>query len=810
METLFQDLRYGLRMLIRNPGFTAVAIITMALGLGANTALFSVVNGVMLKSLPFQDPDRLMFILETNAKFPPPGVSSSSLNYRDWKEQNRSFQMIAARQGYTANLTSSERPEKIQGEKVTWDYFTTLGVTPISGRTFTEDEDKPGARPVILLSQGLWQRRFGSDPNIVGQAVPINGQSATVIGIMPNDYRPNIELWAPLAIVYQNADRNLHNLQVIGRLAAGVSQAQAQTEMSTIAARLAGQYPDANTGWGVALVPFQDLIILNIRQALMILLAAVGFVLLIACANVANLLLARAASREKEIVIRLTLGASRGRLIRQVLTESILISLIGGLVGVLIAVWCTQALIGLNPQGIPRAKEIGIDGRVLGFSLLMALGSGILFGLTPAWLATKPNLNETLKESGKSSAGNARGHRLRGLLVIIQVALAFVLLVGAGLLIKSFSQLQQVNVGFNRERLLTMQVSLPPAQYQAPPTLLSFYNEAVRQISALPGVTSVGAISHVPLAGGGPQFVFAVEGRPIPTPAEAPIASYRVVTPGYFQTMGIPLTKGRGFTDADDPNTLQVVLVNQKLVDDMWPGEDPIGKRLTVGVPLPNEQPDWATVVGVVGNVKHTSLAGETNMQMYHPVAQTPFLTQGMGRTMNYVIRAGSTPETLIEPARKVFAGLNATLPVSNVKTMENIISDSVAPFRFNMFLLGLFAATAMVLTLVGVYGVMNYAVTQKTQEIGIRMALGAQPGQVRALILKQGLKLSTAGLVIGLTGSFVLLRLMSSLLFGVSATDPLIFVGVALGLALVTVLACYIPARKATKIDPLVALKYE
>jgi predicted permease len=810
METLFQDLRYGMRMLIRNPGFTAVAIITMALGLGANTALFSVVNGVMLKSLPFKDPDRLVFILETNAKFPPPGVSSSSLNYRDWKEQNRSFQMIAARQGYVANLTSSERPEKIQGEKVTWDYFPTLGVTPISGRTFTEEEDKPGARPVILLSQGLWQRRFGSDPNIIGQAIPINGQSATVIGIMPNDYRPNIELWAPLAIVYQNADRNLHNLQVIGRLAAGVSQAQAQTEMSAIAARLAGQYPEANTGWGVALVPFQDLIILNIRQALMILLAAVGFVLLIACANVANLLLARAASREKEIVIRLTLGASRGRLIRQVLTESILISLIGGLIGILIAVWCTQALIGLNPQGIPRAKEIGIDGRVLGFSLLIALGSGILFGLTPAWLATKPNLNETLKESGKSSAGNVRGHRLRAMLVIIQVALAFVLLVGAGLLIKSFSQLQQVNVGFNRERLLTMQISLPPAQYQAPPTLLNFYDEAVRQLSALPGVTSVGAISHVPLAGGGPQFVFAVEGRPIPTPAEAPIASYRVVTPDYFQTMGIPITKGRGFTGADDPNTLQVVLVNQKLVDVMWPGEDPIGKRLTVGVPLPNEQPDWATVVGVVGNVKHTSLAGETNMQMYHPVAQTPFLTQGMGRTMNFVIRAGSTPESLIEPARKVFAGLNATLPVSNVKTMENIISESVAPFRFNMFLLGLFAATAMVLTMVGVYGVMNYAVTQKTQEIGIRMALGAQPGQVRALILKQGLKLSTAGLVIGLTGSFVLLRLMSSLLFGVSATDPAIFVGVGLGLALVTVLACYIPARKATKIDPLVALKYE
>jgi predicted permease len=810
METLWRDLRFGMRMLARNPGFTAVAVLTMALGLGANTALFSVVNGVMLKALPFKEPDRLVFALETNAKFPAPGVSASSLNYRDWKEQNHVFESLAARQAFAGNLTSNERPEKLQGEKVTWDYFPTLGLAPLAGRAFTPEEDKPGAAPVLLLSHGLWQRRFAGDPKLVGQTISFNGQSATVIGIMPNDYRPNVEFWVPLAITYQNADRNLHNLQVVGRLAPGVSQTQAQTEMAGIAARLAQQYPEANNGWGVALVQFQDLVILNIRPALRILLAAVGFLLLIACANVANLLLARAAAREKEIALRLALGASRGRLMRQVLTESVLISLLGGGLGILIAVWGTQALLKLNLQGIPRAQEIGVDGQVLGFTLLVSVISGLLFGLIPAWQSSNPNLNEKLKESGKSASSNPRGNRLRSALVVIQVALAFVLLVGAGLLLKSFSQLQQVNVGFNREHLLTMQISLPPAAYPQGPDVLNFYREALRQFSSLPGVTAVAAISQVPLAGGGPQFTFSVEGRPLPTPAEAPIASYRTLTAGYFQTMGIPLLKGRFFTEADDQTALQVVIINQNLADKMWPGEDPVGKRLTVGVPLPGEQPEWATVAGVVGNVKHTSLAGETGMQMYHPVAQTPFLTMGLGRTMTFLLRTGPATAGLIEPARKVVAQLNPTLPVSNVKTMDTIIYDSVAPFRFNTFLLGLFAATALLLTMVGVYGVMNYAVTQRTQEIGIRMALGAQPGQVRSLLLKQGLLLSGSGLVVGWAGCWGVTRLMSSLLFGVDATDPLTLLAVAAGLLGSTLLACYLPARKATRIDPLIALKYE
>src|SRR5262245_22709946 len=810
METFLRDVRFGLRMLFKNPGFTAVAIITMALGLGANTALFSVVNGVMLKSMPFKDPDRLVFVLETSAKFPPPGISASTLNYRDWKEQCKSFETMSARQGFTGNLTSSERPEKIQGEKVTWDYFPTIGVAPIHGRNFRAEEDRPGAQPVILLSEGLWRRRFGGDLRIIGQAIPINSQSVTVIGVMPNDTRPNIEFWAPLAISYQNADRGLHNIQVVARLAAGVTQTQAQAEISNVAARLAAQYPEFNSGWGVTLIRYQDLVILNIRQALTILLAAVGVVLLIACANVANLLLARSAARASEIAIRLALGASRGRLIRQVLTESVLISLIGGAIGVAIAFWLTRALIGLNPQGIPRAGEIGVDGRVLGFALLVSILSGIIFGLIPAWQASNPNLNETLKEGGKSAAGHGSGNRLRSLLVVLQVALAFTLMVGAGLLIKSFSRLQDVNVGFNRERLLSMQISLPPAQYADGVSVVGFYTEAIRRLSVLPGVNSVGGISQTPLASGGPQFIFSVEGRPLPKPADAPLASYRIITRGYFQTMGVPLIKGRALTEADDQRALQAVVINQNLAEKMWPGEDPIGKRMTVGVPLPNEPIDWVTVVGVVGNVKHTALAGETGMQMYQTSAQSPFLTGGLGRTMNFLLRTDTAPTTLTDTARKVFAGLNPTLPVSNVKTMEDIIYDSVAPVRFNVFLLGLFAAIAMMVTLVGVYGVMNYAVTQRTQEIGIRMALGAQPMQVRRLILRQGLILSSAGLFFGLAGSLGVMRLISGLLFNVSANDPTTLLAVGAGLVLTTLAACYIPARKATRIDPIIALRRE
>ena len=808
MESFIQDVRYGLRTLAKKPGFTVVAAITMALGIGVNTALFSVVNSVLLKSLPFKDPDRVILVLETNAKLPGPGTSASALNYRDWKEQSRSFEVLSARQPSTANLTTPEQPEKIQGEKATWEYFKTLGIAPMAGRTFTQEEDRPGAAPVILLSKGLWQRRFGGDPKIIGQTIPINGLAATVIGIMPNDYRPNLEFWMPLGISYENADRGLHNIQVVGRLAANLSLESAQTEMKGIAARLASQYPDFNTGWDVVLFPYQNLITFNIRWALLTLLAAVGCVLLIACINVGNLLLARAVSREREIAIRLAIGATRGRLVRQVLTESVIVSLIGGALGVLIALWSTQALVSLNPQGIPRSAEIGIDGRVLLFALAVSIGSGILFGLVPASQSTRRNVNEALKECGKSSSGQY-AHRLRGGLVIVQIAFAFMLVVCAGLLIKSFNQLQRVSTGFNQQRLLTMQVSLTPAQYPQATDILGFYRAASKGLAAIPGVASASGISQVPLTPG-PQFIFSVEGRPLPTPAEAPIASYRIVMTNYFETMNIPLIKGRTFTDGDRENALPVVVVNQHMAERMWPGEDPVGKRMTVGVSLPAELPDWVTVVGVVGSVKDVSLAGETGMQMYQPVTQTPFLTQGLGRTMNFVIRTRIEPQGVIASLRSVITSLNPALPVSNQKMMETIIDESVAASRFNTSLFGLFAAIAMSLTIVGVFGVMNYAVTQRTKEIGIRMTLGARPQQVLRLVLKEGLLLSSIGLILGLGGSFLVTRWLSTLLFGVSALDPIVLAGVAFLISIVALVTCYIPARKATALDPIAVLRPE
>jgi putative ABC transport system permease protein len=808
METLIQDLRFGIRMLAKNPGFTLVAVITMALGIGANTALFSVVNGVLLKSLPFKEPDRLLFAFETNAKLPSPTIPASTLDYRDWKEQNQVFESMGARKLFTVSLSGVEQPEKIQGEKVTSDYFSTLGVEPILGRTFAEDEDKPGGTKVTLLSYGLWQRRFGGSMDIVGQTVLLNGAPTTVVGIMPNDYRPNVELWIPLAINYTGADRDLKELIVVGRLMASVSRQQAQAEMTTIAGRLAEQYPDFNTGWGVSLLPMHDAIVQNIRPALLILFGAVGFVLLIACSNVANLLLARAAAREREIAIRMAMGAGRLRLIRQILTESVLVSLIGGALGVLIAMWGTQALISLNPQGIPRANEIGVDPKVLVFALVASVVSGVIFGLVPAVQTSRQNLNDVLKEAGKSLMGNARGRRIRSGLVVVEVALALVLMTGAGLLIKGFSKLQSVDPGFNHQSILTFQLSLPEANYPKHQQQTAFLKDVLDRFSALPGVTSAAAISQAPLAGGGPSYIFWAEGRPLPTPSEAPIASYRVISPDYFHTLNIPLVAGRGFTEADNIDAPQVTIVNENFAKNMWPGENPIGKRMTVGVPLAAEKVEWYTVVGVVGNVKHTALNGESGMQMYQPVLQADF--QSPARTMTYLLRTTVNAVSLTETAHSVVASIDSNVPMSNVKTMDRIVYDSVSPFRFNMFLLVLFAGVALVLTIVGVYGVMNYAVTQRTREIGIRMALGADPGQVRSLILRQGMALSAIGLGIGLVACFGVTRLLSSLLYGVSATDPVTFAAVALLLAVVALVACYVPARRATKVDPLVALRYE
>ena len=802
MDTLFQDLRFGLRMLLRNPSFALIAVITLGIGIGANAALFSVINGVLLKSLPIKDADHVAFIWSNTARIPG-NIPSSTLNYRDWKQMNHVFSGLAGRRPFVSNLSTGRDPERVTGERVTADYFTVLSVTPILGRDFQTGEDKIGGEPLVLLSKGLWERRFGGDRNIVGQVITLNGAKTTVIGVMPNDYRPNVEFWIPLPINYEGADRDFHDTTVIGRLAPGVSIAKAQAEMDTINDQLIKQYPDINTGWNLRVVPIHESIVQNIREVLLILFGAVCFVLLIACTNVANLMLARAASREREIAIRTALGAGRFRLIRQVLTESFLIAIAGGVLGVFIAVWGTRFLISLNPQGIPLSNEIGLDLRVLGFTVLVSIVSGVVFGIVPALQATKPDLNSTMKESGKSST-NARGGMIRNMLVVVEIALALVLLIGAGLLIKSFARLQDVDPGFNREKLLTFQISLPAVHYSRPEQVTGFYKDTIQRVSTIPGVNSASAISVAPLASQGPRYIFYTEGKPLPTASESPIASYRVAAPNYFETMGIPLIAGRTFTDADIQSSLQVVIVNKELANQMWPDQNPIGKRMTVGVPLSLNDVRYQTVVGVVGDVKHTSLSGDTGMQMYQPFYQAP----GLGMTL--VLRGKLDPTNLLDSVRNTVREIDPTLPLANVKTMDTIIYENVAPFRFNMFLLTLFAGVALVLTIIGVYGVMNYNVTQRTQEIGIRMALGAEPGEVRAMILKKGLILSLIGLAIGLVGSFAATWAMSSLLFGVSTTDPATFAGVAVILTVVALIACYIPARRATLVDPVVALRNE
>jgi len=802
MDSLFHDIRFGFRTMLRNPGFAAIAILTLAIGIGANAALFSVIDGVLLKSLPIKDADRVMFVWETNPSISASTFATSTLNYRDWKEGNHSFSVIAGRRGFAANLVAGGEPERVIGERVTADYFTALGVDPIIGRSFQPGDDKLGAEPLVLLSRGLWQRRFGGDQNIIGQAITLNGQKCTVTGVMPNDYRPNIEFWTPLQINYDNADRYLHDTTVVARLAPGVSISQAQAEMNTILARMTQQYPEMLKGWGIQVVPMHDSIVQNIRLALLVLFGAVAFVLLIACTNVANLLLARAAVREREIAIRIALGAGRMRLIRQLLTESLLISVIGGGIGILIAIWGTNFLISLNPQGIPLSSTVGVDYRVLGFTFVVSVLAGLLFGIVPALQSTKLNLNETLKES--KSSGNARAGLIRSALVVSEITLALVLLIGAGLLIKSFSRLQDVDPGFNYDRMLTFQISLPPTLYSKPNQITGFFKNAVDRISALPGVKGAGAISQAPLAANGPRYIFYAEGRPLPAPNEAPLAAYRIVTPTYFQAMGIPLIAGRFFTEADDDKAQPVIIVSQSLAKQMWPGQDPIGKGMTVGVPLPGQPINFSKIIGVVGDVKHTSLSGDPDMQMYDPLLQSP------SPSMAIVMRSAVDPISLADSARKTIAGLDPALPIANMKTMDTVVYESMAPFRFNMSLLTIFAGVALLLTIIGIYGVMSYSVSQRTREIGIRIALGAKPSSVRTMIIKQGLILAAIGLVFGLTGSFFAKWILSSLLFGISATDPTIFVGVALIIVVISALACYIPARRATRIDPMIALRYE
>jgi putative ABC transport system permease protein len=801
MQTLWQDLRYGARMLLKKPGFTLIAVVTLALGIGANTAIFSVVNAVLLSPLPYTEPERLVWIWG-NFRGGTNTASVSQLDFLDYREQNRSFEHLGAFSSENAfvNLTGGGEPERLRASVVTANYFDIFGVKPALGRGFTAEEEQLGRHLVVVLSYGLWQRRFGGDPSIIGKTIMLNDRSLNVLGVMPAGFQPPqaAELWAPMPLSAPVNNRKSHSIRPIGRLKPGVTIGQAQADMDAVARRLEEQYPDTNAGWNWRLVPLQERMVGNIGQSLWTLFGAVGFVLLIACANVANLSLARAASRSREIAVRAAIGASRRRVARQLLTESLLLSLFGGALGVLVGMWGLEFLLWISAGNIPPWARAGIDARVLVFTSLATLLTGLLFGLAPALQSSKPNLIETLKEGGHSATDGAGRNRLYSLWVVSEVALAVVALVGAGLLVRSLIRLQQVDPGFDAENVTTLRIDLPGARYQQSEQVIGFYEQFKQRLAALPGVEAVGMISQLPLSGQRNDSSFRVEGRPR-NPNEHVTADDRSVDHDYFRAMKIPLLRGRQFTEEDARTSGKVVIVSDTTARRFFPNEDPVGKRLLMG-----DQETPYEIVGVVGDVRHRALHMGAYQTMYFPWLRE--------RGTNLVIRAAAPPANLAADVRKALLAVDKNLPVSAIKPMEELLGDSVAQRRSNTYLLSAFATLGLILAMIGVYGVMSQAVTQSTHEIGVRLALGAQTRDVLGLVLREGMKLALVGLAIGLLSALALTRLVAvqSLLFEVSGADPVTFAAIAVLLTGAMLLACYLPARRATKVDPIVALRCE
>ena len=802
MNGLLQDIRYALRQLAKNPGFTAVAAIALALGIGSTTSIFSVVDQVLLHPLPYPESDQIVKVSQTFQ-----GKTSddaSPANYADWASQNHVFSAMAASRGWQGSMTAEAHPERVKGTMATPSFFPLFGVSPILGRALVASDASPGNDHVVVLGYGLWQRYFGGDRAIVGRDIQLNGEKYAVIGVMPQNFSPDDygEFWVPSPWEVpthplvpdkdprQFRDRNY--LDVWARLKAGVTPQQAHAELDTIASRLEKQYPNANQDVGITFLPLHEYVVGDVRQVLLVLLAAVVVVLLIACANLANLLLARATVRAREISIRTTMGASRARLLRQLLTESILLSVLGGVLGLVVAVAAVPSLLALSPPDIRQFKQIGVNREVLAFTFLVSVICGIIFGLIPALQASRSNPNQFLKEGERGSTGG-RG-RTRSVLVIAEVGLSLVLLVGAGLLVKSFSRLMNVNPGFDPDRLLTFNLGLPPASDAAHQA--AFYRQVEHGLQALPGVQAVGAVSRLPLAGGNSGRSFNVPGD-----TTGYSADIRISTPDYFRTMGIPLLKGRFFSESDRDSSVNLVIVNDALVHTAFPGQDPIGKELT------NYGPDGITlqIIGVVGNVRHVGLDAAPHAEIYQ------LLGQASWPSMFFAIRgASSNPTSLTSAAQKVVWDINQDVPLANVRTMQDLIANSVQRRRFSMLLLTIFAATAMLLAAIGLYGVMSYSVAQRTREIGVRMALGASRPDVLALVVKRGMVLVGSGIAAGVMLSLAMTRLIAGLLFGISATDPLTFAGVAALLGLVALVANYLPARRAASVDPMVALRYE
>ena len=802
METFLQDLRYAVRALLRAPGFTAAAVLTLALGIGANTAIFSVVNAVLLRSLPYPDPDRLVSVFHF-AKGNE--TTMSPANFEDLRAQATSYEAMAAYYGSGLTLTGRDEAVRLEGAEVTGAFFDVLGVRPLLGRGFRPDENEAGKSDVAVLSHSLWKNRFAGDRGVVGRTVLLDGTPHTVVGVMPEGFSfpARRDVWIPVTKdgAWGPGNRGAWWISVIGRLKEGVTPERADTEARAVAARLEKAYPDVNTGVSFTALPAHEAIVGDVRGKLLVLLAGVGFVLLIACANVANLLLARSAARRGEIAVRIALGAGRGRLVRQFLTESAILGLLGGGAGLLLALYGTEVLVALKPQGIPRLDGVGVDGTVVAFTLGLSLLTGLLFGLVPALQLTRPGLVEELKEGGRGTQGGRRSARTRGALVLAQTALAVMLLAAAGLLLRSFLLLQGVDPGFEKGQALVFRVSVPGSAYDDARAVV-FYDRLLERMRAIPGVQQAGAVMGRPMGGLGFGFSFEVDGWPEALPGQAPVMETRVATPDYFRAMGIPLLRGRAFTAADRAGSPQVVVLSESGVRKFFPNEDPMGKRIQLGWGLGEDRFAGGTVVGIVRDVKHFGLDEEEEPEIYLPHAQTPM------KSMDVVLRTAVAPTSVLSAVRREVAALDPNVPVFKVETLEEVVGQSVSQPRFYTLLLGIFAAVALALAGIGIFGVTAYGVAQRTRELGIRMALGATAGEVVGLVVRQGMRVAAAGVALGLVGALLATRALRSMLFGVGAGDPITLVGVTAFLAAVALLACWIPARRAARLDPMAALR--